>query len=696
MSLEFDSASHSMSDALPPDTEPKVDVRRQKMRDDKDRATLRREAGEETSDAVTARDVTCDGRGHDAASVSFAEIALRLGGASADEAERTGVIDTADDQVEELFATQHKTVNSPIHRAVWSDTVPTELFAPRNATPSEEVARVVDRSLAIVRIHRADATLVDEAGKIAGEVFDDLSDAGYWGLLVGKQYGGAGASVRDFTRMITQMATIDPTVAGLASVHGCIGAVDPLRAFGNESQKRRFLPGLADGSRLSAFALTEPGAGSDLTALRTTAVRDGDAYVVNGEKLFITNATYGRTIGLVCKIEGAPSVLIVELPESDTLTFRINRYGLYALNRAENNGLVFRNFRVPVANRLIPTRGDGLTVAYHGLNLGRVALCANAAGTMRWMLAEMLPWANYRETYGQPIENRELVRRRIGHLAGMIVACDALTHWCASLLDQGYRGEMECIIAKIFGSEAQKEAAIELFMKTHGGRAFLRGHLFGDNVHDFLAPCIYEGEGEMLAMAFFKSLVKNHGKEFFEPIGRTLSDLGVKRPSLVHPGHLWALRRSMLRYGTWLTQKSFRPTRWNNEGFDRGQSGDQLAVHIRFAQSFLSRSGTRISSIMRKHQLSLADRQCRMSALSLQIQNAVTVLVTALYAKETTDVLTKSAADGICRELRRRISGGQATDADFRQVTETGATIANEGWIELAGVDTGQLLQPYK
>ena len=88
-------------------------------------------------------------------------------------------------------------------------------------------------------------------------------------------------------------------------------------------------------------------------------------------------------------------------------------------------------------------------------------------------------------------------RRRIGRLAGLIVACDALSQWCAGLLDQGYRGEMECIVAKIFGSEAQKEAAIELFMKTHGGRSFLHGHLFGDNVHEFLAPCIYEGEGEI-------------------------------------------------------------------------------------------------------------------------------------------------------------------------------------------------------
>src|SRR5256885_16814261 len=122
-----------------------------------------------------------------------------------------------------------------------------------------------------------------------------------------------------------------------------------------------------------------------------------------------------------------------------------------------------------------------------------------------------LRWAGFRRTYGQPIQSRELVKRRIARLAGLIVATDAQVAWGSWLIDQGYRGELEGIIAKIFGSEAQKEAAIELYMKTHGGRAFLRGHAFGDNVHEYLAPCIYEGEGEMLGMAFFKSLAKTHG-----------------------------------------------------------------------------------------------------------------------------------------------------------------------------------------
>jgi alkylation response protein AidB-like acyl-CoA dehydrogenase len=127
------------------------------------------------------------------------------------------------------------------------------------------------------------------------------------------------------------MAMIDPTLAGMASVHGCIGAVDPVQAFGSPEQKQRFLPLLASGKKLSGFALTEPGAGSDLTALKTTAVLDGDEYVVNGEKLFITNVVPGRMLGLVCLIDGKPAVLVVDLPAQENEHFQLVKYGIWAL-----------------------------------------------------------------------------------------------------------------------------------------------------------------------------------------------------------------------------------------------------------------------------------------------------------------------------------------------------------------------------
>jgi len=518
-------------------------------------------------------------KGSDAEIQSFAETALRLSGKTEDEARRTGAVDRADDQVEALFAAQYQTANSPVHQAVWERRVPLEKFASPPLPKSAPCDEAMERSLEVVRQARQQNTLYDEHGKLAEPLLRELGARGYWGMLIDPRYGGQGAPFARFARFLTQMATLDPMTAGLASVHGCIGAVDPVRTFGNAEQKARFLPRLVSGESLSAFALTEPGAGSDLTALRTTATPVGDHFEVTGEKLFITNALPGRTIGLVVLLEGKPAVLVVDLPPQENEQFQIVRYGLHALRNVHNNGLRFRAFRVPRANLLVPPLGDGLTIAYHGLNLGRIALCANASGTMRILLANLLPWADYRVTYGQRINTRELVRRRIARLAALIAGADALVAWGSWLIDEGYRGELECIIAKIFGSEALKEAAIELFMKTHGGRSFLHGHLFGDNVYDTLAPCIYEGEGEMLGLAFFKALVKRHGLTFFEPIGKALQRAQIRTPNMLNPRHAWALRRELSAYSGWLLQQTVR----RRERASLVGINTRFAAHVSFA-----------------------------------------------------------------------------------------------------------------
>jgi alkylation response protein AidB-like acyl-CoA dehydrogenase len=629
---------------------------------------------------------------NDPVETSFAETALKLGGKSEEEARRTGAIDRADDQVEQLFKAQYQTVNSPIHRAVWERTLPVELFEAAHESTPPDVQQVMSHSLDVVRKHRAAKTLLNAENKIADAVLNDLAKVGYWGLLVDREYGGYGAPLRSFMPFLTQMALVDPTTAGLASVHGCIGAVDPLRTFGNEEQKRRFLPKLASGERLSAFALTEPGAGSDLSALRTRARLVGHQYLVTGEKLFITNVVPGRTIGLVCLIEDKPAVLIADLPPQENDQFKLVKYGLHALKHTYNRGIVFNDFPVPAENLLSVPRGNGLTIAYHGLNLGRVALCATAAGSMRLMMASMIPWARFRHTYGEAIAKRELVRRRLGRLAGLIVACDALVAWCSTLLDQGYRGEMECVIAKIFGSEALKEAAIELFMKTHGGRSFLAGHLFGDNVHEYLAPCIYEGEGEMLGMSLFKSLIKQHGTQYFEPVGKSLVAAGMKSFSPLNPVHVWRLRKALLPYGGWwLSEKVAR--KWRTE---LGPLPDALREHAIFAIRGLQAMPLQISAVMRKHQLKLADRQCRMSLLSSRVQKLVVILATSLYAARQNDEVVRAAADVVCQDLIREITGSPPSDRYFRSVNALGASIAEGKFASIAGVVPDEILMPYE
>jgi alkylation response protein AidB-like acyl-CoA dehydrogenase len=410
------------------------------------------------------------------------------------------------------------TTMGPMWRALWERGALEPLFTARGAATSMPlVERVCAASLDCVRAHRDRGSLYDVNGKLATGVLDDLATAGYWGLRVEPTYGGAGADLERFLPFLTTMSTLSPTIAGLASVHSCIGAAGAIGAFGSVEQKERWLPRLAQGELQTAFALTEPGAGSDLTAIATSAIRDGEQYRVRGEKLFISNLAPGRLLVLVCRIDGQPAVLLGELPSARSSAgassaadpVRWVDYGLHALRRTINRGVRFQDWLVPVANRLTPPgRGDGLTIAYHGLNRGRVAVCAMAAGQLRTMLGTLVPWIRHRKTYGASLADRELVRRRLARLAALIVGCDALVRWSAELLDAGWRAELECATAKIFGSEALKEAAIELMMKTHGGRAFLKGHWWGDNLYDYLTPCVYEGEGEILSLAVFRGLVK--------------------------------------------------------------------------------------------------------------------------------------------------------------------------------------------
>jgi hypothetical protein len=311
---------------------------------------------------------------------------------------------------------------------------------------------------------------------------------------------------------------------------------------------------------------------------------------------------------------------------------------------------------------------------------------------MRVMLANILPWARFRKTYGAPIINRELVLRRVGRLAGLIVGADALVAWCSWLLDQGYRGEMECIIAKIFGSEAQKEAAIELFMKTHGGRAFLHGHLFGDNVHEYLAPCIYEGEGEILGLGFFKSLIKEHGKTFFEPIGKALQASGIKNPNPMNPAHAWALRNAMIPYAKWFIGQSLSGRASLN--LPSGMP-PRLAEHARFAAEKLQEQQMEISGTMRKHQLRLADRQNRMSELSSRAQDLVVVLTTSLWAAAQPSEIVHQAADILCQDLTRKLTGRRPTDGYFKAVVKLGEAINNGEFKAIAGIEPEEILMPY-
>lgn len=516
--------------------------------------------------------------------------------------------------------------------------------------PLEQAATdVMNRSLACVRDRLESNRLYDPDGRLSGEVLRDLGTCGYWGLRVGAEYGGSGASFREFAPFLSRMSTLAGAVAGLGSVHSCIGAVARLQMFGSSAQKQRLLPPLARGERLSAFALTEPNAGSDLTALRTRAVRDGDDLVVQGEKVFITNLDYGRTLALVCQLDGQPQVLVCELPAGPTDAFQLREYGLHALRRSINRGARFDGLRVPYDNLLAAPGGKGWPVIYQGLNQGRVALCANASGSLRRMLAGLIPWVAHRRTFGAPIAQRQLVRGRLARLAALIVGCDAIVAWTASLLDAGHRGEVESILAKVFGSEALREAAIDIAMKTHGGRSFLHGHAVGDNLYDWLAPSIYEGESDLLSLALLKHLTR---RDSSAPIQLELRESGpVAQHDSPFANHV-----------------------------DRAS---QLAVEIsREIGDWLERDDD--------------SRQLRALELSRRVQRLAMLLCVAAYGVEQSCETTLRSADLLCRDLLRDLTYQRPSDEDLARADQLGQILVEGGHRDLVDLPPEPILFPYE
>lgn len=558
---------------------------------------------------------------------------------------------------------------SPVHRAVWGPEVPLEAFDSVDPVVSPEVRAVMDRVLATVRRHVADGTVYDADGMVSDEVVADLAEAGYWGLRVDPEHGGSGASFAAYARLLSEVVAVDPPIGVLGSTQAGLGPVTTLTVFGTPELKGRLLPLLARGARLGAFATTEPGTSSDLAAIRTEATREGDRLLLTGEKLLITNAAPGRLASVFCRVDGELRMLMVELPETEGDTFRTVTYGLQAFRHLHNHGLVFQRLPVP-ADNLLP--GDGRAIAYHALNHGRVILAAGAAGLLRQMVASLVPWVRSRETFGVAIGHRELVQRRLGRLAARVVGCDAVLAWSTGLLDAGYRCELEGVVAKVFSTEALKEATVDLLLKTHGGRALLDGNLFADQVHELLAPAVFEGENEILTLGFFAGLAREHGEDVLQPLTRALG-AGDGHPAVTERvGRLWAARAPVTAYATWAGGRQLHRVLADV----RRTVPTDLDGLTDLASGLLQTCGLEISSAMRHHGVSLIQRQAAVFELARRVQEAAVMLVVSRYGARQGDPLARDAARCMAAELGQRLTATRPTAAYHRMLTDLGAAVA--------------------
>jgi long-subunit acyl-CoA synthetase (AMP-forming)/alkylation response protein AidB-like acyl-CoA dehydrogenase len=498
-------------------------------------------------------------------------------------------------------------------------------------------------------------------GRLSQAAETALAATGLWGLAVPVSQGGTAATWTEMVRVITRLAANVPTVAGMLAVHSSIGAVSAVAEFGSPEQRDRLLPGLAAGRPLSIFGGTEPDVGCDLAAVRTRLERRHGRLLLSGTKMFITGATYGRLVKLLARHEDRLVVILARLPDRDEHGFRLAPYALHPLKHAHNAALVFDEFAVEDRDLLQPASPrDGMQIIWHGLNRGRVTLAAQAAGTLRLLLAQAAAHARRRVTWNAPIASRELVQGRLGRLAASIVACDAMAAWAAASIDGGGTGELEAIAAKVTASSCVRDGALDA-LGVHGGRAFLVGHPLGDSWHDHFAVTVYEGESDLLGLALFKGLVKQHPAAW-EKV----------RPSAVQ------------RAGRWL---AWRAATWSQQAFpaaaitgaatcDRAILDRQLRGHARAARRALAATAVRIDRAVRRQGRAIAERQLEIGLLAADVRELASVLAVAWYADAAGSPLIEAAADCWCRLALARAGGRRPTAGDLAAVARVGREVS--------------------
>jgi alkylation response protein AidB-like acyl-CoA dehydrogenase len=474
-----------------------------------------------------------------------------------------------------------------------------------------------------------------------------ISKTGLWGLFVPQVYGGSGCSHIELMQAIIHLACVNPTVSGLLSVHSTIGAVSALTTFGSNDQRQHWLPRLAEGKPMSVFAATEPDAGCDLHRVASQLDYDGKQFRLTGTKMFITGATYGRLVKLLAISEGKPVIVLVKLPDSDTPHFTLQSYGLHPLKHAHNNALKFERFPVDSSCVLRPEKtfdgqeSDGMSIVWHGLNRGRVALAAQAAGTISLLLNQAAVFSGKRHTWGQPIQKRELVLGRLGRMASAKLVCEALSGWSASVIDGGGSGELEAILAKVVASRCLRQVAVDA-LGIHGGRAFLVGHPLGDSFHDHFAAGIYEGESDLLGLALFKGVAKHH------PL---------------------ASKKTPLEWMRWRCSQSLKYFSSKEDATLLDGELRDLAIQARRG---LVATSVEADRLLRRHGKKLVEQQLILANLSDQIQGLISCLAVIHLADRRADNASRHAAICWCRPVIMKFLGKPLGSCDYKRLAELG------------------------
>ncbi|MFF3863521.1 acyl-CoA dehydrogenase family protein [Streptomyces sp. NPDC002209] len=337
----------------------------------------------------------------------------------------------------------------------------------------------------------------DRAESVDRAIVKKLGDLGFLGLTVPEEYGGSGGDHLAYVLVTEELGRGDSAVRGIVSVS--LGLVaKTLAAWGTEEQKRAWLPRLCSGDALGCFGLTEPGTGSDAGSLTTRAVREGDAYVISGSKMFITNGTWADVVLLFARTGDEPGhrgVCAFLVPTDTPGLTRREIHGKLGLRGQATAELVLDGVRVP-ASAMVGPEGKGFSVAMSALAKGRMSVAAGCVGIAQAALDAAVSYAAQREQFGKPIAHHQLVQELIADISVDVDAARLLTWRVADLVDRGQPFATESSTAKLFASEAAVRAAGNA-LQVHGGYGYIDEYPAGKLLRDARVMTLYEGTSQI-------------------------------------------------------------------------------------------------------------------------------------------------------------------------------------------------------
>ena len=383
-------------------------------------------------------------------------------------------------------------------------------LAPRADSDDEaQILNAVDRFLE--RDVEPVAHDLEHADEWPADIVAKMTELGLFGATISAEYGGLGLSASTYTKIVERVSAVWMSVSGIFNSHLIMAAA--VEKYGTEEQKRKWLPKFASGEMRGGIALTEPDCGTDLQAIRTRADREGDHYVVNGAKTWISNSIMGHVLAVLVKTnpDAEPrhrgmSLLLIEKGEGFNVSRKLEKLGYKGIDSGE---FTLEDCKVPAENLIGGEEGRGLQHILGGLALGRINVAARGVGVARAALDKSVAYTQIRQTFGQPISQHQAIQIKLAEMATRVEAGRLLLESAAKAYDSGDRCDMEAGMAKLFCTEAALENSTEA-MRIHGAYGYSKEFDIERYFRDAPLLCIGEGTNELQRLIIAKQLVERN------------------------------------------------------------------------------------------------------------------------------------------------------------------------------------------